>query len=96
MNFEEAIDALEEITRRLEEGNLSLEKSLEQFEQGMKLIQFCEQKLEEVEKRIKILVEEDGKLKLKMAHFLEKQSEVAEANTEASQDDEPLFSNENE
>jgi len=96
MNFEEAIDALEEITRRLEEGNLSLEKSLEQFEQGMKLIQFCEQKLEEVEKRIQILVEEDGKLKLKMAHFLEKQSEVAEANTEVSQDDEPLFSNENE
>jgi exodeoxyribonuclease VII small subunit len=94
MTFEEAIEALEDITQRLEEGNISLDKSLEQFEQGMKLIQFCEQKLEEVEKRIRILVEEDGKLKLKMAHFLEKENEAVEEVPETEEDDEqPLFSN---
>ena len=94
MTFEEAMEALEDITQRLEEGNISLDKSLEQFEQGMKLIQFCEQKLEEVEKRIRILVEEDGKLKLKMAHFLEKEDEVVEEAPETEEDDgQPLFPN---
>ena len=80
--------------QRLEEGNISLDKSLEQFEQGMKLIQFCEQKLEEVEKRIRVLVEEDGKLKLKMAHFLEKEDEAVEETPETEEDDgQPLFPN---
>ena len=69
MTFEEAMEALEDITQRLEEGNISLDKSLEQFEQGMKLIQFCEQKLEEVEKRIRVLVEEDGKWRVRPLTF---------------------------
>lgn len=64
MNFEEAIEKLEKITQDLEEGNLSLEESLKKFEEGMRLVNFCEQKLEEVEKRVKLLMKENGKLKL--------------------------------
>lgn len=64
MNFEEAIEKLEKITQELEEGNLPLEESLEKFEEGMRLVNFCEKKLEEMEKRVKLLVKEEGKLKL--------------------------------
>lgn len=64
MNFEEAMEKLEEITRDLEEGNLSLEESLEKFEEGMRLVNFCEKKLEEMEKRIKLIVKDEGKLKI--------------------------------
>jgi exodeoxyribonuclease VII small subunit len=64
VNFEEAIERLEKITQDLEEGNLSLEESLKKFEEGMRLVNFCEQKLEEVEKRVKLLIKENGKLKL--------------------------------
>jgi len=64
VNFEEAIEKLEKITQELEEGNLSLEESLKKFEEGMRLVNFCEQKLEEVEKRIRLLIKENGKLKL--------------------------------
>jgi len=64
MNFEEAMRRLEDITQSLEEGNLSLEESLKKFEEGMQLVNFCERKLEEVEKRIRVLIKEDNKLKL--------------------------------
>ncbi|MCD6575339.1 exodeoxyribonuclease VII small subunit [Candidatus Aerophobetes bacterium] len=64
MNFEEAMQKLEKITQDLEEGNLSLDESLKRFEEGMRLVNFCEKKLEEVEKRIRILIKEENKLKL--------------------------------
>lgn len=71
MRFEEAVEQLEKIIQNLEEGNLSLEESLKKFEEGMKLVNFCEQKLEEVEKRIKLLTKENGKLKLESWQPLE-------------------------
>lgn len=64
MNFEEAMEKLEKITQDLEEGNLPLEESLEKFEEGMRLVNFCEKKLEEMEKRIRLLVKNEGELKL--------------------------------
>jgi len=65
VKFEEAIEKLQKITQELEEGELPLEEALERFEEGMKLIGFCEKKLEEVEKRIQILIKEKDKFKLK-------------------------------
>jgi len=65
VKFEEAIEKLQKITQELEEGELPLEEALERFEEGMKLINLCEKKLEEVEKRIQILIKEKDKLKLK-------------------------------
>jgi len=64
VNFEEAMEKLEKITQDLEEGNLPLEESLEKFEEGMRLVNFCEKKLEEMEKRIRLLVKNEGELKL--------------------------------
>jgi len=63
--FEEALGELEEVVERLESGELSLEESLAAFEQGVRLVKHCNQKLTEVEKRIELLVKDkDGRLQV--------------------------------
>jgi exodeoxyribonuclease VII small subunit len=61
-DFEAAIAELETIVKKLEEGDLALEKSLELYERGVQLSRFCHTRLEEAEKRIEIL-NERGDLK---------------------------------
>jgi exodeoxyribonuclease VII small subunit len=56
-DFESAITELETIVKRLEDGDLALEKSLELFERGVQLSRFCHSKLEEAERRVEILTE---------------------------------------
>jgi exodeoxyribonuclease VII small subunit len=60
MNFEKALKELEEIANSLEEGELSLDESIRQFEKGMQLSKFCRQKLDEAERKIEILQKGDG------------------------------------
>ena len=60
-DFEAAIAELETIVKKLEEGDLALEKSLELYERGVQLSRFCHSRLEEAEKRIEI-VNERGEL----------------------------------
>jgi exodeoxyribonuclease VII small subunit len=60
--FEEAMERLQGIVESLEGGDLSLEKSLKMFEEGMELVHFCSRKLEEAEKKVSLLVKEgEGK-----------------------------------
>ena len=54
-NFESALTELESLVTTLEDGKLSLERSLELFERGVKLSRYCHTKLEEAEKRIEVL-----------------------------------------
>lgn len=54
-SFDESLTRLETISRELELGDLSLEDSLELFEEGMLLSRQCVKKLEEAEKKIEIL-----------------------------------------
>jgi exodeoxyribonuclease VII small subunit len=61
-DFEAAIGELEGIVKRLEEGDLPLEKSLELYERGVQLSRFCHARLEEAERRVEIL-DERGELK---------------------------------
>jgi exodeoxyribonuclease VII small subunit len=64
--FESALEELEQVVEQLESGELSLEDSLAAFEKGVGLVRFCNQKLNDVEKKIEILVKDkDGKLQLK-------------------------------
>ena len=64
--FETALEQLEQIVEQLESGELSLEDSLAAFETGVGLVKDCNQKLNEVEKKIEILVrDKEGKLQLK-------------------------------
>ena len=62
ISFETAIERLEEIVNQLESGNFPLDKSLELFEEGTKLVNNCNKKLNEVEKSVKILTQSDGEL----------------------------------
>jgi exodeoxyribonuclease VII small subunit len=56
-DFETAIAELETIVKKLEEGDLALETSLELYERGVQLSRFCHTRLEEAEKRIELLNE---------------------------------------
>ena len=59
--FETALKKLEEVVRRLEGGELSLDDSLKAFEEGVKLAGFCSGKLNEAEKRVELLLrQKDG------------------------------------
>ncbi len=55
-DFEKAFQDLERIVQRLEGEQLSLDDSLKLFEQGITLSRFCHQKLEEVEKKIELIL----------------------------------------
>ena len=56
MNFETALARLEQIVKLLESGNAPLDDSLALFEEGVALVKLCNSKLNNVERRIKILV----------------------------------------
>jgi exodeoxyribonuclease VII small subunit len=62
LSFEEAMDQLEQLVGKLENGDVPLEKAIDLFQEGMKLSQLCSQKLEQIERKIEILVEENGAL----------------------------------
>lgn len=59
LTFEEALSRLEVLVNRLEEGNLPLEESLDLFAEGIKLTKQCSKYLEQAEKQIYVLLEED-------------------------------------
>jgi exodeoxyribonuclease VII small subunit len=63
LTFEKAIEELEGIVKKLEEGKISLDESLKLFERGMELSQFCTDKLKDVEKRIEMLVKDASGMK---------------------------------
>jgi exodeoxyribonuclease VII small subunit len=65
-NFEEAISELEEVVSKLEKGELALDDSIDVFQKGIELSKYCNKRLDEVEKKISILIEEEnGELKEK-------------------------------
>ncbi|CAD7781848.1 Exodeoxyribonuclease 7 small subunit [Candidatus Methanoperedenaceae archaeon GB37] len=58
--FEDAIKRLETIVHKLEAGETPLEESLKLFEEGMGLIRYCQQKLDEVEKKVELLIKNEA------------------------------------
>jgi exodeoxyribonuclease VII small subunit len=56
-DFEAALTELDAIVKKLEDGDLPLEQSLQLFERGVQLSRFCHARLEEAERRIEILNE---------------------------------------
>ena len=56
--FEDALTRLEEIVRNLESGDLTLEESLENFEEGMKLTKLCNDRLDSAQKKIETLLKD--------------------------------------
>lgn len=59
IDFETALEKLQVIVEDLEQGGLSLDKTLTEFSQGMQLLKFCHQKLDQAEKKIELMVKEN-------------------------------------
>jgi exodeoxyribonuclease VII small subunit len=63
LTFEQAIDRLEKIVADMEAAELPLEDVLKKYEEGTRLVRFCNQKLEEAEKKIEVLTKKaDGRV----------------------------------
>ena len=58
-SFEESMEKLEKIVEELEAGNLPLDKALKKFEEGVALSRSCFEKLDETEKKITALMQQD-------------------------------------
>ena len=58
--FETSLKELERIVRRLEDGDLALEDSLKLFEDGVKLSRECQERLNQAERRIEILLKDEN------------------------------------
>ncbi len=59
-NFEESLAKLEQIAEELEDGELSLEASLKKFDEGIKLADFCNSKLDEAQVKVELLLKKDN------------------------------------
>ena len=63
-DFETSLERLEEIVECLETGDLTLEQSLKQFEEGVSLTRACQTALTDAEQTIKVLTEKNAELQL--------------------------------
>ncbi|MBG98907.1 MAG: exodeoxyribonuclease VII small subunit [Solibacterales bacterium] len=68
-SFEEGLDQLEKVVKKLEDGDLPLEKSLELFEQGVRLSDSCQKQLREAEHKVEILLNKNGKIETEPLHL---------------------------
>ena len=59
-DFEKSLRELEKLVEKMEQGELSLEASLEHFEKGVQLSRTCQQALREAEQKVEILMQKNG------------------------------------
>lgn len=64
VTFEEAMNELEDIVTKLEEGDVPLEEALSYYQQGVKLSKICHDKLQHAEKQMATIMTEDGETPL--------------------------------
>lgn len=79
IGFEKALGRLETIVGEMEGGTLSLEDMMKRFEEGQALVKLCSRKLNQVERRIEILVKEGDTVTTEP--FTETSAEAAEETT---------------
>ncbi len=66
LSFEEALDLLEDIVSKLEDGSINLEESIEEYTRGVHLKNHCETKLKEATLKVEqITIDKDGKFSTK-------------------------------
>lgn len=61
-DYESAVARLEEITSALESGETKLEEAIGLYTEGLEIAKFCDQKLTEAEKKIKVITDKSGHL----------------------------------
>lgn len=59
-DFEAALAELEQLVETMEQGDLTLEQSLKDFERGIQLTRSCQKALSEAEQKVQILLEKNG------------------------------------
>jgi exodeoxyribonuclease VII small subunit len=64
IDFEASLQELEALVERMEQGELSLEQSLKDFERGVALTRACQQALQEAEQKVQILMQKDEQSEL--------------------------------
>ncbi len=57
--FEQSMEQLEQIVQELESGDLPLEKAIKKFEEGIQLSKLCAKRLDETEKKVSLLLEDE-------------------------------------
>lgn len=63
-DFEKALNELEQLVESMENGDFSLEESLQAFEQGIKLTRECQTMLEQAEQKVQALIQDQDKVTL--------------------------------
>ncbi len=84
--FEASLEALEQIVQQLESGDLALEKSLELFEQGIRLSRECQDRLNQAERRIEVLLR-DNQGRPVVSAFASTSDEDVDTGTDETQDE---------
>jgi|TARA_R110001592_G_scaffold354771_2_gene654678 exodeoxyribonuclease VII small subunit len=59
-NFEESLASLESLVTAMEDGDLSLEESLQAFEKGIRLTRECQAALQKAEQKVQVLINDNG------------------------------------
>lgn len=59
ISFEEALQKIEEIVNKLEDGDMTLEKSIKEFEEGLRLYNYCNEVLDNMDGKIRMIVNKD-------------------------------------
>ena len=80
-SFEKAIERLESIVAQMESASLPLEDLLVRYEEGIKLVKFCSEKLQAAEKRIEIITRDAGG-KPKLVEFEPDQAPASDPGSE--------------
>jgi exodeoxyribonuclease VII small subunit len=91
-NFEASLAALEQVVRELERGDLPLEESLKLFEQGVKLSRECQERLNQAERRVEMLLRDtEGRPVLSAFDDEEKVLQRLSAEESEAGEDESIF-----
>lgn len=88
-SFEKALEELEGIVEKMEKGGLPLNESLSLFEKGVKLAKYLREELEKAEKKVDILLKDEGG-RVKEESFHLEETEPEEEETPESGEDENL------
>src|SRR5215217_6191330 len=90
--FESSLGELEKIVRKLERGDLPLEESLKLFEDGVRLSRECQERLNQAERRIEVLLR-DGEGRPVLSAFDEEDANdfTRTSGTDEAADDESVF-----
>ena len=65
-DFEKSLTELENIVKRMEQGDQSLDDTIKDFERGMKLSELCREGLDEAQQKVEMLVKKHGNYRLEM------------------------------